>query len=103
MPSACSSDRKANQVLQAAAQPIDRPRHYHVELALGSVSAQRIEAEALVLALGAADAVILVDLDDIAAHPAGNLAQLTFLVGRGLIDGGDAEIENSALYQKAAV
>ena len=31
----------------------------------------------------AANAVVLVNFDDLAAHVAGNLAQLTFLVGRG--------------------
>ncbi len=45
-------------------------------------------------ALSATDAVILVDLDDLAAHPAGDLAQLALLVGRGLVDRGNPKIEN---------
>ena len=40
---------------------------------------------ALVAALGAADAAILVDMDDIAAHAAGNVAELALLVGRRLL------------------
>jgi hypothetical protein len=32
-----------------------------------------------------ADALILVDLDDIAAHGAGDVAQLAFLTGRSLV------------------
>ena len=37
---------------------------------------------ALIATFGAADAVVLVNLDDIAAHAAGDLAQLAFLIGR---------------------
>jgi hypothetical protein len=35
----------------------------------------------LVAALGAADAMILVDLDDLVADAAGDLPQLAFLIG----------------------
>ena len=45
-----------------------------------------IERWALVLALGAADAVILVDVYDLPAGPVGDLAQLAFLVSRGLVE-----------------
>ena len=44
--------------------------------------------------------MVLVNFDDLAAHVAGNLAQLTFLVGRGLIDGRDSQIENGAFIEK---
>ena len=59
---------EADQVLQAAAEPIDRSRRHHVESPLGSIPAQPIECRALVLAFGAADAVVLVDMDDIATN-----------------------------------
>ena len=49
-------------------------------------------------ALRAANAVVLINFDDLAAHVGGNLAQLTFLVGRGLIDGRNPQIENSAFH-----
>jgi hypothetical protein len=52
--------QEANQVLQAAPEPVDRPRHYDVELALCRVSAERIKGGALVATLCAADALILV-------------------------------------------
>jgi len=42
--------------------------------------------------------VILVDLDDLAAHAPGNVAQLALLAGGGLVDGGNAEIENGASH-----
>jgi hypothetical protein len=38
--------------------------------------------------------MILVDPDDLAAHPTRDLAQLAFLFGRGLIDRTDAQIDN---------
>jgi hypothetical protein len=79
--------QEADQVLQAASEPVDRPRHDHAELPLGGVSAERIKAGAFVAPLGAADAVIFVDLDDLTAHAAGDLAQLALLVCRRLIDG----------------
>jgi hypothetical protein len=50
---------------------------------------------------GAADAVIFVDFGDFTAHSAGNLAKLTLLIGRGLVDGADAKVENSALHDKS--
>src|SRR5262249_21101088 len=56
-----------------------------------------------IAALRAANAVVLINFDDLAAHVGGNLAQLTFLVGRGLIDGRDPQIENSAFHRKALV
>jgi hypothetical protein len=42
--------------------------------------------------------VVAVNLDDLAAHAASDLAQLAFLIGRGLINGADAKIENSAAH-----
>ena len=95
--------QEADQVLQASAQPINAPSHYHVELAARSRFAERIEGRPAIAALRAANAVVLVNFDDLAAHLAGNLAQLTFLVGRGLIHGRDPQIENSAFHRKKAL
>src|SRR5215471_13290785 len=86
--------------LQASAQPINAPSHYHLEFAARSRFAERIEGRPAISALRAANAVVLVNFDDLAVHVAGNLAQLTFLVGRGLIDGRDPQIENSAFHRK---
>ena len=49
-------------------------------------------------ALSATDAVILVDLDDLAAHAAGDFAQLPLLVGGGLVEGRDTKVENGAFH-----
>ena len=58
------------------------------------ITAQLVERRSPVAAFGAADAVVPVDLDDLAAHTTSNLAQLTLLVGRSLFDGADAEVDN---------
>src|SRR5262249_28895288 len=50
-----------------------------------------------VAAFGAADAVVPVDLDDLAAHATSDLAQLTLLIGRSLFDGADAEVDGAWL------
>src|SRR5262245_19189844 len=97
-PESVQLGQKADQVLQAATEPIDRPGHYHVKRAFGGVSAERIEAGSFVAALGAADAVILVDLDDLTARAGGDRAQLALLIGRRLIDSADAKVENGALH-----
>src|SRR5258707_14485199 len=59
-----------------------------------------LSSSALVPALGTADAVILVDLDDIAAHPSGDLAQLSLLIDRGLIDSGNSQIQNVPFHRQ---
>jgi hypothetical protein len=67
---------------------------------LARVAAHRVECRALVPALGAADAVVLVDLDDLAAHALGNLAQFALLVGRRLLDSANPQIENRPAWRK---
>jgi len=64
-------------------------------LALRGIPAQAIEGRALIPPLGAADAVILVDLDDLAAHAGGNVAKFAFLIRGRLIDGRDAKVQGS--------
>ena len=54
-----------------------------VEFPSRGITAQFVERWPLVAALGATDAVVPVDLDDLTAHAAGDLAQFTLLVGRG--------------------
>jgi hypothetical protein len=58
-------------------------------------------AGSLVAALGTTDAVVPV-LDDLAAHATSDLAQLAFMVGRGLFDGADAELDNRLAHGLAA-
>ena len=90
---------EADQVLQTAAEAIHRPSHNDIELPPGGIAAQRIERRAPISALGARYAVVPVDPDDLTAHAGGDLAQLALLIGRGLVDGGNAEIENGAAHK----
>src|SRR5262249_3438915 len=54
-------------------------------------------------AFGAADAVVPVDLDNLAAHATSDLAQLALLVGRGLFDGADAKVDNRLAHDLVSV
>src|SRR5262249_49024786 len=81
---------------------VPRPGHQNVELPPCSCPTQRIEGRAAVPALGAADAVILVDLDDLTAHAARDLAQLALLIGRGLFDGADTKVDNRSAHSLAS-
>jgi hypothetical protein len=57
-----------------------------------------VQGQALVAALGAADTVIFVDPNDLTPIASRNVAQLALLVGRGLVDCRDAEIENCSSH-----
>ncbi len=65
-----------------------------IELALGGIAAERVERGALIASLGPTNPVIFVDLDYLAAHAAGGLAQLALLVGGGLVEGRHTKVEN---------
>src|SRR5262249_23117830 len=55
----------------------------------------------LVTPLGAADAAILVNPDDLTAHAVGDLAQLPLLIGCRLSEGGDSKIDNRSAHGSA--
>src|SRR5262249_48988729 len=80
------------------AESVHGPSHDHVEFATRGITAQLVERWPLVASPGAADAMILVDLDDLTAHPTGDLAQLAFLIGRGLFNRTDAEVDNRSAH-----
>src|SRR5215510_768577 len=94
--------KKTDQVLKAAAEPIDAPGHDEIELPLGGVATQAIEFRAAVPALSAAYAMVPIDADDLAAHAGSDLAKLTLLVRRSLLGGRDPKIENSAFHRKVS-
>jgi hypothetical protein len=89
--------QEANEMLQAAAQPIDRPCRDHVYLAGSGVSDQPIEAGTLLSALGAGDAGVLVNTDDLPAGTGGNSLKLSPLVCGGLSVSADPDIDADAL------
>jgi len=70
---------QADEVLEAPAQPIDRPRHHHVKPTAGSVTLEPIKLRAPVAALGSRDTVVGVDLDDGVAHALGSGPKLELL------------------------
>src|SRR6516225_1522661 len=94
--------KKTDQVLKAAAEPIDAPGHDQIELPLGGVATQAIEFGAAVPALGAAYAMVPIDADNLAAHAGSDLAKLMLLVRRSLLGGRDPKIENSALHRNTS-
>jgi hypothetical protein len=86
--------QETDQVLQAAAKPVHRPRHHHVELALSRIPKQPVKLRPPIATFSATDAVVLVDADDFTAHPAGDLPQFPLLIGGGLVDGRNPKIED---------
>jgi hypothetical protein len=65
---------------------------------LRGVTNQPVERWALFPALGAANAVIFVDMDNLAAHPLGNPAQFALLIGGRLVERRNPEIEDGAFH-----
>ena len=90
--------QEGDQVLQAAAETIDRPSHNNIELPCAGVTAKRVESRPLFSALGARNAVVLVDLHYFPTGTFSYFAQLTILIGRGLVGGRDPEIERTARF-----
>src|SRR5262245_14497754 len=94
--------KKTDQILKAAAEPIDAPGHDQIELPLGGISAQSVDLRTAVTALSTAYAMVPIDADDLAAHAGSDLAELTLLVRRSLLGGRDPKIENSALHRNTS-
>src|SRR6266516_7071564 len=84
--------QERDQVLQGPAKSVNRPSHDDVELAPGRALAQGVESGPPISALGAADALVAIDVDDLAAHPVGDLPEGALLVlGRLPIQRTDAD------------
>src|SRR5262249_40977224 len=62
---------------------------------------QRVESGPLISPFAAADPVILINLVDLPAGTLGDLPQLALLIGRGLVDCGNPEIESGAFHGKS--
>src|SRR5262249_40202848 len=94
--------RKTDQILRAAAEPIDAPGHDQIELRLGGVATHAIDYCAAAPALSAAYDMVPGDADDLAAHAGSDLAKLMLLVRPSLLGGRDPKIENSALHRNTS-
>jgi putative ABC transport system substrate-binding protein len=88
----------SDRTMDGMVKPIHRPSHHHIELALSGVVQQPVKLWPPIPALSATDAVIPVDADDLTAHAAGHLSQLSLLVGRGLVDGRNPQVENGTFH-----
>src|SRR5262249_23489479 len=62
---------------------------------------KRVEGRSLIPPFGAADAAVAVDVDDLPAGALSHLAQLALLIGHGLVDCRDPEIENRTFHVKS--
>jgi hypothetical protein len=62
---------------------------------------QRVECGPLIPPFAAADPVILINLVDLPAGTIGDLPQLALLIGRGLVDCGNPEVESRAFHGKS--
>jgi hypothetical protein len=62
---------------------------------------QRVESGPLIPPFAAADPVILINLVDLPASTLGDLPQLALLIGRGLVDCGNPEVESGAFHRKS--
>src|SRR6266700_4244667 len=91
--------QERDQVLQRPAKSINRPRHDDVELAPGRALAQGVESGPAISTLGAADALVAIDVEDLAAHSVGDLPERALLVlGRLPIQRTDADVQSGAAH-----
>src|SRR6266568_998500 len=91
--------QERDQVLQRPAKSINRPGHDDVELAPGRALAQGVESGSPISTLGAADALVAIDVEDLAAHSVGDLPERALLVlGRLPIPRTDADVQGGAAH-----
>ena len=94
----------ARVTCDAPTQPVDRPAHAQVKPASHGVLEHLVERRALIPALGAADAGVLVRLDDLPATMSGDLDKRQTLIPRGLAVGDDdSEVECEVVAQVKTV
>ena len=89
---------EANQILKAAAQPIDRPSRDHVDLARGGILQQAIKPGALVPTLRAADAGVPIEPDNFPSCASRNRLQLPALVFSGLTIRRNTQVDTDSLF-----
>src|SRR6266700_5996921 len=91
--------QERDQVLQRTAQSINRPRHDDVELAPGRGLAHGVESGSPISTLGAADALVAIDVEDLAAQSVGDLpARALLVLGRMPILRTDADVQSGAAH-----
>src|SRR5262249_14972622 len=93
--------QEGKKISKWAAEPIDRPGHDDIDFPARSGLMQRVESGPLIPPFAAADPVILINLVDLPAGTLGDSPQLALLIGRGLVDCGDPEVESGAFHGKS--
>lgn len=91
---------EADKVLQRSPEPVHGSRHHHIELPARDVLQHRVERRALVAPLRAADALVLIDRDNLPAHAGRDCGQLPLLVLGGLVGGRDADIKGNTAHRR---
>src|SRR5258707_6597398 len=89
----------AEQVGERSSEPIHRPRRDHIELFRDHRLHHGVKPGALIPTLSAADASILVDLDNLPAGSLRDCFQLSTLIICVLPRGADPEVNCNALHQ----
>jgi hypothetical protein len=91
--------QEGDEILQTAAETIDRPGHDDVEPPTNKVAAEAIKLGPLVPPLEPTDSIIGIDFDDLMPKALGGGPELEELVLRGLVESRDAEIEDCSHAQ----
>src|SRR5262249_13941786 len=89
--------QELHQILQRAAETIDAPSHDSIEFPFCGIPTEAIELGSLISAFGTAHAMITVDLNDLAAHSGGNLPKLPLLIGCGLVERRNPQIDGNPM------
>lgn len=98
-PAHADSLQHVDEMGHGPAQPIGGPHSDDIELSPHRALEQCVEAWPLVAALGTADTLVLIDLDDLMTGASGPASQLVDLVCRSLLVGRDACIDGNAGYE----
>jgi hypothetical protein len=88
----------AEQVGKRSTEPVHRPSGDHIELLRVHCLHHRIKPRTLVPALRAANAGVLVNLDDLPAGARGDRFKFTALIAGFLFRGGHTEIDRDLLH-----
>ena len=84
------------QINEGAAEPVDRPTQYDIEVPPVGIVEHPVQAWSVSPSLAAADAGVVVNLDHLPPAALYDLAQLQFLVLHGLLVGRYPQIERGA-------
>jgi hypothetical protein len=88
--------QEGDEILQRAPKPIDAPGHDDVKPTASRIPTQAVEGGALVATLGAADAVVRINLDDLVAQARSHRPKFLLLIVGGLVERGRAQVKSGS-------